>query len=178
MIASPAFALILLSLVAPAAVLPHPNCKQGDAILHKSTRMVIAAISAGLSAWKSWDRMCKIVVWRFFLKKNIMKVDLELPRFFFFFPKNFVIDLNFILPLTLFLTAAHSRCPGIWLKTAILSTFPSFQKCTILGFPDTFVLQGVLLFMQHSLNPQQALCLRAWWLCLCWQTPCEIPAQC
>lgn len=50
MVVSPAFALLLRSLLGQAAALPYTNCKQNYVILHKSTRMVIAAISAGLSA--------------------------------------------------------------------------------------------------------------------------------
>lgn len=50
MVSSPAVALLLRNFVAPAAVLSQANCEQDDTILRKNTRMVIAAISAGLSA--------------------------------------------------------------------------------------------------------------------------------
>lgn len=53
MVASPAYALLPRSLVPPAPVVPQTSRKEDYVLLHKNTGMAIAAISAGLSAWKS-----------------------------------------------------------------------------------------------------------------------------
>lgn len=62
-----------------------------------------------------------------------------------FFSKNSVVDLGVILPRILSLTVAHSRCTGIWLRTAsmqFLAYPPASSHARFRDFLLSFCFKG------------------------------------